>query len=148
MADENKNQTKTNEKPYDGKIKGDSFDVIHRSQMLAAEIFIASAGASKEYRFTICKVVQTHACEVVHLMRQANSMDLFKLTEIRKQMQDEALERLERIVDLLPVIRKCRCITPGQEKELNTKVQNLKFAFKKWVETDNYRLEESRKSKG
>lgn len=43
------------EKKYNGKIRGDSFDVIHRCQSFASDIFTASAGATKEYRFTICK---------------------------------------------------------------------------------------------
>ena len=45
------------EKKYNGKIRGDSFDVIHRCQSFASDIFTASAGATKEYRFTICKIV-------------------------------------------------------------------------------------------
>lgn len=61
------------EKTYNGKIKGDIFDVIHRCQVFASEVFIASAGAKKEYRFTICKVLQTNACKLIYTVRQANS---------------------------------------------------------------------------
>jgi hypothetical protein len=140
-------KTGKKEKPYDGKIKGDSFDIIRRCQTLAAEIFNASAGATKEYRFTVCKVLQTYACELIHTARQANSYDLFKQTSERRLLQDQALELMYKIKDILPVVRRCRCITTGQETELGKKVSNLGFAFDKWMKSDEYRLKTSGKSK-
>jgi hypothetical protein len=145
MADTRKN-TKT-EKPYDGKIKGDTFDVINRCQALASDIFVASAGASKEYRFTVCKVIQTYSCELIHTARQANSFDLYTQSSDRMKGQKDAYELMEKISDLLPVVRRCRCISLGQEKELNKKLTNLKYAFKKWTESDVYRLKCSKTDK-
>lgn len=132
---------KSERKSYDGKIRGDSFSVIHRCQVLASDVFIASCGATKEYRFTVCKVLQTYACELIHTTRQANTFDLYKQGMARREKQDEAIELMERITDLLPVVRRCRCISPGQEKELNKNLTNLKFAFKKWIDSDLYRIQ-------
>lgn len=135
---------KSFEKPYDGKIRGDSFGVIHRCQVLASDIFIASSGATKEYRFTVCKVLQTYVCELIHTTRQANAFNLYKQGTDRKEKQNEAIELMERITDLLPVVRRCRCISPGQEKDLNKKLTNLKFAFQKWIDSDLYRIQHNR----
>ncbi len=125
-------------KDYDGKIKGDPFSVINRCQAYAAEIFNASAGATKEYRFTICKVIQTYACEAVHLTRQANSFELG--SDDRKNLQNDAIEFINKIDDLLPVIRRCRCISPNKEMELHKKAQNLKYSYNKWIKSDMERL--------
>lgn len=144
MAEKKCAADKSSEKPYDGKIRGDSFGVIHRCQTLASDIFIASSGATKEYRFTVCKVLQTYVCELIHTTRQANAFDLYKQSTDRKEKQDEAIELMERITDLLPVVRRCRCISPGQEKELNKKLTNLKFAFRKWIDSDLYRIQHNR----
>ena len=127
-------------KEYDGKIKGDSFSVINRAQSFAAEIFIASAGATKEYRFTICKVIQSYACEAIHCTRQANGFGLG--SPGRKEYQDIAVEFINKIDDLLPVIRRCRCISPQKEEELHKKIRYLKISFNKWVLSDKKRLEE------
>jgi len=134
------------EKNYDGKISGKSFDVLNRCQKLCAEIFIASAGAQKEYRFTCCKVIQTYSCELVHSCRQANAYHL--LSDERKKQHDISVEYIEKIADMLPVIRRCRCITLGQEKELNKRVNNLKISYDKWVASDQHRISQSNKDKG
>lgn len=141
MMDTDKRKEPGN-KNYDGKIKGDPFSVINRCQAYAAEIFNASAGATKEYRFTICKVIQTYSCEVIHLTRQANSFELG--SKDRKELQNEAVELINKIDDLLPVIRRCRCISPQKEKELHQKAQNLKYSFNMWFKSDMERLKEKR----
>ena len=109
------------EKKYNGKIRGDSFDVIHRCQSFASDIFTASAGATKEYRFTICKIVQTLSCELIYSAR---------------------------IADLLPVIRKCKCLSLGQERELNNKLSNLKISYGKWIESDKKRIDRLNNHRG
>lgn len=143
MTDEEQAVSKSKRKPYNGRIRGDSFDVIHRCQAFASDVFIVSSGATKEFRFTICKVLQTYSCELIHTTRQANGFDLYTQSTDRKEMQDKAIELMERITDILPVVRRCRCISPGQEKELNNKLTNLKFSFNKWLETDSYRIKQS-----
>lgn len=129
------------EKTYDGKIKGDSFSVINRCQSFCAEIFMASAGASKEYRFTICKVIQTYSCEAVHLTRQANAVSLENPE--RRNLQKEAVEYINKVDDMLPVIRRCRCISLDREADLHKKLNNLKISYNKWIESDNRRLREN-----
>ena len=131
---------KPGNKEYDGKIKGDPFSVINRCQAYAADIFIASAGATKDYRFTICKVIQTYACELIHQSRQANSFTLGSLE--RKNYQNNAVELVNKIDDLLPVIRRCRCISPQKEEELHKKAYNLKVSFNKWFDSDLRRIKE------
>ena len=127
-------------KNYDGKVKGDSFSVINRSQALCADIFEASVGATKEYRFTLCKVIQSYACEAVHTTRQANGFPIGAAD--RRNLQNDAVEYINKLDDLLPVIRRCRCISPKKEQELHKKLNNLKFAFNKWFESDNRRIKE------
>lgn len=133
-------QLEPGKKEYDGKIKGDSFSVINRCQSFCSEIFMASAGAEKEYRFTICKFIQTYACESVHLTRQANAVELGNPD--RRKLQLEAVEYIEKVDDLLPVIRRCRCISLKRESDLHKKANNLKFAYRKWFDSDNKRLKE------
>lgn len=128
----------TEKKTYNGRIRGDSFDVIHRCQSFAADIFIASSGATKEYRFTICKMLQTLSCELTYSARQANAIDL--MNPQRKEMHEASIELMNKIADLLPVIRKCKCISMGQERELNNKLSNLKISYNKWMQSDERRI--------
>lgn len=134
------------EKNYDGKISGRDFDVLNRCQKLCSDIFIASAGAAKEYRFTCCKVIQSYSCELVHSCRQANGYQLG--SDERKNQHDISLEYIEKIADMLPVIRRCRCISIGQEKELNKKLCNLKISYNKWVNSDKNRISQKTLAKG
>lgn len=129
-------------KTYDGKVRGEPFDIINRCQSLASEVFNASAGATKEYRFTVCKYIQTDCCNLIHTARQANAIELN--SPLRVEKHKEALELMERIIDMLPVLRKCRCITPNQERELHSKVSNLKYGYNKWIESDKYRISSSK----
>lgn len=134
------------EKKYNGKIRGDSFDVIHRCQSFASDVFTASAGATKEYRFTICKIVQTLSCELIYSARQANAFDLASPDRMAKHM--DSIELMNKIADLLPVIRKCKCISLGQERELNNKLSNLKISYSKWIESDKKRIDRLNNHRG
>lgn len=136
------NQLEPGNKDYDGKVKGDFFSVINRCQSYCADIFNASAGATKEYRFTICKVIQSYACELVHTARQANGFELGNPD--RRKYQDDAVEYIKKIDDLLPVIRRCRCISPKKEQELHKKANNLKVSFNIWYKTDDKRIKENK----
>lgn len=137
---DNRNYKEPVVKSYDGKIKGDAFSVINRCQSYSADIFNASAGATKEYRFTVCKVIQGYSCELIHTTRQANAFPLG--SDERKAYQKDAVELINKIDDMLPVIRRCRCISPNKEQELHKKAYNLKIAFTKWFESDDRRLKE------
>ena len=111
---------------------------VKECQNLAAEVLKASADAPKEYRFTICKEVQDICYELVHMVRLANNFQLG--SQDRTDAQKEIMEILLRIDDLLPVLRKCRCISLGQEGEITRKIGNLKFSFEKWLDSDAYRI--------
>lgn len=107
-------------------------------QNLAAEVFKASADAPKEYRFTICKKVHDICCDLIFSVRLANSFELGSTD--RKEEQICIMELLQRLDDLLPVIRRCRCITLGQEGEITKRIGNLKFSFEKWLDSDAERI--------
>lgn len=117
------------------------FRVLKECQNLAADVFNASANAPREYRFTICKIIHEKCCNLVHSVRLANSYELG--TENRRNEQENVKEIIQQIDDLLPVFRKCRCITRGQEGEITRKVGNLKFSFEKWLESDYSRTEKN-----
>lgn len=125
-------------KSFDGKMKDKPFQIVERAQAFSAKIFIDSAGAQKEYRFTICKIIQTLSCELIYNTRIANSYDLE--SPERLETQNNALEVMEKINDLLPVLRRCRCITIGQESELTKDISALKFGYMKWMESDQRRI--------
>lgn len=132
------NRRQSGTKSFDGKIKDKPFQVIERGQAFAAKVFMASAGAQKEYRFTICKIIQGWSCELIHSMRIANSYDLESVE--RMKTHQNSLEIMEKINDLLPVLRRCRCITIGQESELAKDLSSLKFGYEKWIESDQKRI--------
>ena len=125
-------------KSYDGKLKDKPFQIIERGQAFSAKVFMASAGAQKEYRFTICKIIQGLSCDLIHTMRIANAYDLESVE--RRETHQNALEIMEKINDLLPVLRRCRCITIGQESELEKDLSSLKFGYTKWIESDQRRI--------
>ena len=125
-------------KSYDGKLKDKPFQIIERGQAFSAKVFMASAGAQKEYRFTICKIIQGLSCDLIHTMRIANAYDLESVE--RRETHQNALEIMEKINDLLPVLRRCRCITIGQESELVKDLSSLKFGYTKWIESDQRRI--------
>ena len=137
------NELKPGKKNYDGKTYGKDFYLIERSQSFAAEIFNASAVAPKEYRFTICKIVQTYACEIIYSIRIANSYKLG--SKEREDAHQESLSLIDKLNDLLPVIRKCRCISIRQEADLCKKLGNLRIGYIKWIESDRARLKQSNK---
>lgn len=115
------------------------FRLFKECQKLAAEIFRASADAPKGYRFSICKEVSDRCCNLVHSVRLANSYQIG--SKYRKDEQEKAKEYLLEIQDLLPVLRRCRCITIGQEGEITKKVDSVKFGFEKWLESDHARID-------
>ncbi len=107
-------------------------------QNLAGDVFNASADAPKEYRFTICKIVHDLCVDLIYSVRLANSFRLG--SDDRMAEQENSEEILNRINDLLPVLRRCRCISIGQEGEITRKVGNLKISFLKWKESDKKRF--------
>lgn len=132
------NRKQSGEKSFDGKMKDKPFQIIERGQAFSAKVFMASAGAQKEYRFTICKIIQGLSCDLIHNIRIANAFDLESVE--RMEMHNASLEIMEKINDLLPVLRRCRCITIGQESELAKDLSSLKFGYKKWIESDQKRI--------
>jgi len=116
----------------------DSFRFGKDCRDLAAEIFKASASAPKEYRFTLCKKMHDVCCDLIYSARAANAYPLG--SEDRKEEQRRIIELLLRIDDLLPILRRCRCISLTDEAALTKRVGNVKVRFEKWLDSDNYRI--------
>lgn len=114
------------------------FKLLKECQNLSSDIFAASASAKKEYRFTLCKKIHDLCCELVHSVNVANSYQVG--TEDRMREQKRVADLLLRIDELLPVLRRCRCISLGQEGEITKKIGNIKISYEKWVESDMKRI--------
>lgn len=126
-------------KEYDGKFNKGPFQTIEKCQEFATRVYQYTVKAEKEYRLTICKTVQDYCCEMVHSARKANSIQL--QNSLRQEIHKETLEYMERINDLLPVLRRLRCMSPNQEADLQKKFSSLRFGYIKWMESDKRRLE-------
>ena len=122
------------------------FDLVIKCQSLSADIVEFSKTSSKEVRETFCKHIEELSYELVHAVRRANNFALG--TSERKQAQASAYETLEKIEDLLPVMRKCRCITIDQEELLEKRISTIRSSFKIWVKSDKERLTEKKKNEG
>lgn len=126
-------------KEYDGKPNKGPFQTIEKCQEFATRVYQYTVKAEKEYRLTICKTVQDYCCEMVHSARKANNIQLHN--PLRQETHRETIEYMERINDLLPILRRLRCMSPNQEAELQKKFSSLRYGYLKWVESDVKRLE-------
>ena len=127
-------------KDYDGKLPSEPFKVINKCQSLAASVFINTSKAEKEYRQTVCKIIQQYSVEMVHSARLANSINIHDPR--RRAAHENTLEYIEKINDMLPIISACRCISHSQEAEIGKQLGRLRYGYKKWMESDARRLEE------
>lgn len=125
-------------KEYDGNRNKNPFQTIEKCQEFATKVYQYTVKAEKEYRLTICKTVQEYCCELVHSARKANSIQLHN--PLRQEVHRESLEYMERINDMLPILRRLRCMSPNQEAELHKKFDNLYYGYMKWIESDERRL--------
>ena len=135
-----KNRTYSDEKAFQqfgSRTKRKPFDLLRKCQALSASIVDASSKAEKNYRLTICQQVNHYSYDLVHCIRKANFMKLGSTD--RMDAQKEAGEIIERIYDLIPVLRMCRCITPAKEGEIEKNLCYVKAVFNKWVESDKKR---------
>ena len=113
------------------------FELLRKSQMLSSVVLTASSKADKNYRLTVCQEVHHYTYDLIHVLRKANSEKLG--TDDRKRSQAEASEYIERLYDLIPVLRMCRCITPGQEGEIEKLLCEIRYGFEHWIESDKAR---------
>ena len=125
-------------KDFDGRLPDSSFRIIEKCQIFVAAVYTCTAKAEKEYRMTICKKLQDLACDALHLASAANRIPVTSLE--RQEVHRRALDTLEKVNDLLPVIRRCKCISPGQEKELMRQFDAIRAGYRYWIESDLKRL--------
>lgn len=121
------------------KVNKRPFELKEKCQEYAADIYNVTSIAPKELRTSLCKKIQDISTELVHMVRLANGLKLG--TSDRRSAQRDVIELLERSNDLLPILTKCRCITPEQEKVLEKKQSNLKKAINVWIQKDMERLD-------
>ncbi len=127
------------------KVNKRPFELKEKCQDFSADIFMVTSVAQKEYRLSVCKKVQDISCEVVHAIRLANSCKLG--TSSRRQAQKDALEMMERIGDLLPILMKCRCISQDQLEKLEKKLKAIKIGHNAWIEKDMESLKQIKADK-
>ena len=132
-------------KEYDGSIPDSPFRIVEKCQIFASAVYIYTAKAEKEYRVSLCRKVQDLACEMIHAARAANQIDIMDAS--RMEAHKQALEHMERLNDLIPVMRRCKCISIGQESELSKQFANLRFGYNMWIENDTKRRQEYLKEK-
>ena len=117
--------------------------VIVGAQKLLADIIEAFKGADKLHRYTIAKEMREDAKELLHMIRRANRLTAG--TEDRIELEEDAIELLERIRDKLPVY--CRACMTGvkREAQITLSIDNLAGLLKNWhrfdVRTQNTGLE-------
>ena len=133
---ESKSARKVNKRPF--KLK-------EKCQDFSADIFGVTSVAQKEYRLSICKKVQDLSCELIHAVRLANGCRLGSTP--RAKAQRDSLEMIERIMDLLPVLTKLKCMTPEQQDKLEKKLKTIKLSCENWLEKDMERIEQIRANK-
>lgn len=143
-----KNETYSKEKAFQifgSKIrKRKAFELIRKTQKLAAEITNVCAKADKNYRLTICQDVRHAACDLVHMLRYSNARALGDVRRVKSQIK--VAEQIETIYDLIPILRMCRCITPGQEGEIEKSLLYVKASFEVRLKSDLRRIKTNKEN--
>lgn len=73
-----------------------------------------------------------------HALQRANERRL--QDHSRQVFQCEAETHLMHVLDLLPVLRNCRLISPAQENIINTSAYYLQASLSAWIESDRKRM--------
>lgn len=124
-----------------GEPQKKTFQIITKSQEFSAVLYSYLAKSEKEYRSSICQKVQEYSLNVIHCARMANSYELHD--EGREKAHKKTMEFMNRIEDLLPVLRRLKCITDEQESDLMRRLNALKNGYSRWIESDAKRLDQS-----
>ena len=138
-----KNRTYSSEKAFEqfgSRLKRKPFQLLEKTQRLSSKIVKASAVSDKNYRQTICLEVRHYSYDLIHAVRKANFFPLGSTD--REQAQSEVKECIERIYDLIPVLRMCGCITPQQEGDIEKDLCFVRGVFEGWLKSDAKRIRE------
>lgn len=120
------------------KNKAKEFEITKEPQRLYAEILLFSANSPREYRFNISRDLWELCKKLIYQVRIANNTLLGSMARIKNQQK--CIKTLLKINDLLPVYSMCRCISLGQEAAFAKRLNNYRFSFRKWLESDMNRL--------
>ncbi len=120
------------------KNKEKDFVIIKEPQKLYAEMLRYSANSPKEYRFNISSDMWKLCKKLIYQVRIANTILLGTTERIKRQQK--CIKTMKKIMDLLPVYSQLRCISLDQEAAFSKRLDNYRFAFRKWLESDMNRL--------
>lgn len=138
MTDNRKYSSEKAWQQFGSRTKRKSFQLLRHCQSLSASIENATAKCEKNYRQGIVAEVRNNAYSLVHETRRANYSRLG--TKDRLDAQKNGQELLNRIYDLIPVLRMCRLITPTQEGLIEKELCFIKSGYEKWLQSDLQRL--------
>ena len=114
--------------------KRSEFKLIRDCQKLYKEICATQATSDKNYRYTICADLRRLSSNLIHVVRKAN--DLRAGTKERIELQENALEILERIKDIAPVVGELIKMGVAREAQIELSVDNIRLPLRRWMEYD------------
>ena len=114
------------------------FRVLRDCQNLYGDVCIATAQAPRELRHSVLKDYYEICKLLIFSVRRANNEQLG--SQKRIEGQNDVIEYIQQLQDLLPSVRRLRCITYGQEKDITVKIDNIKIAIDIWIDSDEKRI--------
>ena len=119
------------------------FRLLKECQNLYGDVCIATAQAPRELRTSVLKDCYEICKLLIFSVRRANSEQLG--SQRRIEGQEDVMEYIQQLQDLLPTLRRLRCITYGQEKDITVKIDNIKVAIDIWIDSDEKRIKKDGK---
>lgn len=127
----------------------EEFVLVKKCRKLYQDICETQARADKNYRYTVCADLRGKCADLTHLVRKANAIEAGDPERIK--LQEEAIELLERIKDLVPVVGALVKMGVNYEAQIELSVDNIRIPLQNWMNSDakalvKHRLIRMRKS--
>lgn len=116
------------------------FTLIRDAQKLCADLARACADADRRYRLTLCQDARLYSLDAAHALRFANGLPIGDIRRAEKQR--EAAELIEKVLDVLPALRMCRCMSPEREAAIGLSAAELRATCCGWIASDMRRIRE------
>ncbi len=128
---------------HDVKPETKEFQVIIKSRNLLVHYCQATSKAPKEYHRDICRDTKFHLKDALHLLRQANKINLYD--DKRLKVQQDAYEHLERANDLFPALKKLgpEVLSNKSCSALSLELQSVLNTIDGWISSDRSRIKET-----